>query len=556
MKNLLPFACPFAFFFACVAAGFADPPQPYDLLIRGGKIVDGTGSPWFRGDLAVRGGKIVALGKIPDAKAARTIDAKGLIVAPGFIDSHSHSDYTLLEDGDAQSKIRQGVTTEVLGENSSPGPFQGKLPAGKAQVKGKIERWNTLGEYFDLVERAGVSTNVVSFVGLGNVWECVMGKSHDRPTPAQLEEMKKLVEQAMKDGARGLSSMLAMPPGSLATKDELVELCKVVARHGGIFVVHIRHEGKDVFTAIEEIIEIARRAGIPVEILHIKIADEAHWGKMDQIVARIDKARRGGVNVQANVYPYTRGHNNLSSIIPPWAHEGGTAKLLARLKDPTQRVKMKKDIRAGLPDWYNHYTAVGGDWGRMLISADTSYKGLTVDKLLAARTKGKKVDLLDEFLDVLAEEGGSIPAIFAHHTEKDMNLALKQPWCSIGSDGLALATSGPLRRGHPHPRSFGTFPRVLGVYVRERKLLSLEDAVRRMTSLSAAKLGLFDRGLLRPGFHADITLFDPDRIIDRATYENPFQYSEGVEYVIVNGRLVLDGGKHTGVRPGIALRGK
>lgn len=557
-RHALAWTCFLLFGFCLISLAPGGPPEtaPYDVLIRHGKIVDGSGNPWYHGDLAVRGGKIVAVGKVPDAKSKRTIDARGLIVAPGFIDIHSHSDFTLLEDGLAQSKIRQGVTTEILGEGSSPGPYLGKLAPPSIEVKGKVERWTTLGGYFDLVERSGVSTNVGSFVGLGNVWECVMGKSHARPTPEQMKEMKALVEEAMKNGAAGLSSMLAMPPGSLATTDEIVELCKVVAKHGGIYVTHIRNEGKDVFAAIAEAIEIGRRAGIPVEILHLKIADQAHWGRMNEIVERIDKARQEGVNVQANVYPYTRGHNNLSSIIPHWAHEGGTAKMLARLKDPPERAKMKKDIQDGLPGWYNHYTAVGGDWGRMLVSANTVYKGLTVDRIFAARAKGKKVDLLDEFLDLLAEEGGSIPAVYDHHTEKDMNLALVQPWCSIGSDGLALATEGPLRRGHPHPRSFGTFPRVLGVYVRQTGLLRLEDAVRKMTSLNAAKLRLYDRGLLRPGFHADITLFDPDRIGDRATYENPFQYSEGIEYVLVNGQLVLDQGKHTGATPGKALRVK
>lgn len=528
---------------------------PYDLIIRHGKIVDGTGNPWYHGDVAVRGDKIVALGRIPAGPAKREIDARGLVVAPGFIDMHSHSDFLLLEDGAVQSKIRQGVTTEVLGEGSSPGPYQGKLTPPKVMVQGKAMRWNTLGEYFDLVERSGVSTNVASFVGLGTVWECVMGKSHARPTPAQLDQMKALVEEAMKQGARGLSSMLAMPPGSLATTDDIVELCKVVAKYGGTYMTHIRNEGTGVFEAIREAIEIGRRSGVTVEILHIKIADQQYWGRMNEVVKLIDEARKKGVNVGANIYPYTRGHNNLSSIIPPWAHEGGTAKMLARLKDPEQRIKMKKDIKEGIPGWYNHYTAVGGDWSRMLVTAKTNYQGLTMDRILAARTKDRKTaDLLDELFDLLIEEGGSIPTIYEHHTEKDMRLALSQPWCSIGSDGLAYATHGPLRRGHPHPRSFGTFPRILGLYVREFGVLRLEDAVRKMTSLNATKLGLHDRGLLRPGHYADLTLFDPDRVIDRATYTDPFRYSEGIEYVIVNGQIVLEKTQHTGAKPGRALR--
>jgi N-acyl-D-aspartate/D-glutamate deacylase len=529
---------------------------PYDLVLRGGKIVDGTGNPWYRGDLAVRGDRIAAVGQVPPGRARREIDARGLVVAPGFIDIHSHSDYTLLEDGDAQSKVRQGVTTEVLGESASAGPYQGKLFPPKLLVRGRWKRWTTLGAYFDEVERVGVSTNVASFVGLGNVWRSVMGESHRRPTAAELERMKTLVDEAMKQGAMGLSCMLAMPPDALATTDDLVELCKVVARYGGIFVAHVRNEGTGVLEAIREAVEVGRRAGVAVEILHIKIADRALWGRMGEVVKLVDDARKAGVNVQANVYPYTRGNNNLASIVPPWAHEGGTARMLARLKDPKLRARLKRDVREGIPGWYNHYTAVGGDWGRMLISANSAYQGLTMDRILAARTKGKEPqpDLLDEFFDLLLEEGGSVPTIYEHHTEKDMTLALVQPWCGIGSDGVALATEGPLRRGHPHPRSFGTFPRVLGLYVRQKGLLRLEDAVRKMTSQNALKLGLHDRGLLRPGCYADLTLFDPDRVADRATYADPFRYSTGIEYVIVNGQIVLEQGRHTGARPGRALR--
>lgn len=524
---------------------------PYDLVIRNGKIVDGTGNPWFHGDVAILRDKIVKVGKVP-FEGRREIDAKGLIVAPGFIDMHSHSDFTILEDGRAMSKITQGVTTEVLGESSSPGPFQGKLTPPRV---GKYPQWTTLGGYFDTVDKAGASNNVVSFVGLGTVWRNVMGDSHARPTKAQFEEMKRLVEEAMKNGARGLSCMLASPPDSLATTDEIVELCKIVKRYNGIFATHIRNEGSGVFAAIREAIDIGRRAGITVEIIHIKIADQQYWGRMNEIVKLIDDARKDNINVGANVYPYTRGNNNLATIIPPWAHEGGTKQMLARLNDPKDRARIKKDVKDGIPGWYNHYTAVGGDWSRMLIAANSSYKGLTMDRILNARTKDKKdADLLEEFFDLLVEEGGSVSTVYDHHTEKDMNLAMQQPWCSIGSDGLALAIDGPTRRGHPHPRSFGTFPRVLGVYVRQKGLLRLEDAVRKMTSQNAAKLSMHDRGILRPGMAADVTVFDAGKVVDRATYVEPFAYSEGIEYVVVNGRVVLERGKHTGVMSGKALR--
>ncbi|MBL8827968.1 MAG: amidohydrolase family protein [Planctomycetaceae bacterium] len=538
--------------FPCQVATAA---EKYDLLIRNGQLVDGTGNPWFYGDVAVRDGKIAAVGRVSAGDANRVIDARGLVVAPGFIDMHSHSDALLLEDGKAQSKIRQGVTTEVLGEGDSAGPNQGPQVATSAPTGGKPARWPTLGAYLDAIDRTGSSVNVVSYVGLNNIWQSVMGTTFDRPTTEQMQQMRDLVDAAMRDGAWGLSSALMMPPGSLTTTDDIVALCEVVARHGGIYSTHVRNEGSGVFDSVREAIAIGERAKLPVDVIHLKIADQKYWGRMSELVALIEAARRRGVNVQANVYPYTRGNNNLSSIIPPWAHEGGTAKLLERLKDPTLRPRLKRDIQQGIDGWYNHYTAVGGDWSRMLISADNRFKGLTMDRVLSLRTEGKaNPDALDELFELLIEEQGSVSTVYAHHTEEDMTLTLAQPWCSIGSDGSAYAVEGPLRRGNPHPRNFGTFPRVLGEYVRERGVLRLEDAIRKMTSLNAAKLGLRDRGLLQAGLAADITIFDPAKIVDRSTYTEPFQYSEGIAYVIVNGQVVLEGTQHTGALPGRALR--
>jgi N-acyl-D-amino-acid deacylase len=538
------------------------PPQPYDLLIRGGTVVDGTGNPWFLGDVAVRGDKIAAVGQLrSDAPARRVIDARGLVVAPGFIDMHSHSDRPLLEDGNAQSKIRQGVTTEVLGEDSSGGPAKGKRAPEQFVRDGKTIEWTTLGGYFDALEKGGIATNVASYAGLGTLLGCVMGDKLDRPDAEQLEALKVLLEEAMNDGAVGLSTMLAGPRELNVSTDDIVELCRVVRRHGGIYSSHLRNEGTTVFDAVKEAIGVGERAGVPVDIIHLKIAEQTLWGRMNEIVALIDEARHRGVNVQANVYPYTRGNNDLVTIIPPWAHEGGKSALLGRLKDPEDRRRIRDEIRRGVPGWYNHYTAVGGDWGRMLISANLSepnkrFQGMTMDYILAERGKGQNPspDPIDQLFDFLVEENGSISTIYAHHTEEDMNLALRQPWCSIGSDGSALAIEGPLRRGNPHPRSFGTFPRILGVYARDRHLLSLEEAVRKMTSLNAAKIGIVDRGLLRPGQFADITLFDAGKVIDKSTYLEPFHYNEGIEYVIVNGRPVLERGVHNGARPGRALR--
>jgi N-acyl-D-aspartate/D-glutamate deacylase len=543
----------------------ANAQEPVDVLIRGGKVVDGTGNPWFLGDVAIRGDRIVAVGRLPEGlPARRVIDAKGLVVAPGFIDMHSHSDTPLLEDGAAMSKITQGVTTDVLGEGSSGGPSKGKRAPASFRRGGKDLEWTTLGGYFDALEQSGIAINAVSYAGLGTLLGCVMGDSLARPTTSQREEVAALLDEAMSDGAFGLSTMLMSPREFNVTTDDIVALGAVVRRHGGIYSTHNRNEGSDVLAAVDEAIAIGEGAGIPVDIIHLKIAEQALWRRMDEIVARFNDARRRGVNVQANVYPYTRGNNDLVSIIPPWAHEGGKRALLARLADPAQRARIKSEILSGLPGWYNHYTAVGGDWSRMLISARLSpanarFQGWTMDAILAEREKARgpsatKADPLDLFLDFLAEENGSVSTIYAHHTEADMNLALVQPWCSIGSDGSALAVEGPLRRGHPHPRNFGTFPRVLGVYVRQRHLLTLEDAVRKMTSLNAAKLGITDRGLLRPGQFADVTVFDPETVIDRATYLEPFQYSEGVVHVLVNGRLAFENGKPTPARAGRVIR--
>ena len=527
----------------------------FSLILRGGRVVDGTGNPWFMGDIAVKGDRIVAMGHVIGS-AEVEIDANDLVISPGFIDMHSHSDWTLFEDGNAHSKVRQGVTTEVLGEGTSGGPNKKEAPTKRIDVDGHSRTISTLADYFVALEAATSSVNVASYVGVNNLWQSVMDNSFDRPSLKQLEEMKMLLEEAMQDGAFGLSSQVMTPPGSLATTDDLVDFGRVVKKYHGIYSTHIRNEGTGVFDSVAEAISIGERASVPVDVIHLKIADEQFWGKMRGVIELFEIARARGVNVQANVYPYTRGNNNLSSIIPPWAHEGGKERMLERLKDATARKKMKHEIENGIPGWYNHYTAVGKDWSRMLISADGPYRGITMDVVIQERSKKTSLtpDPIDVLFDVLYEQGGSVSTVFAHHEERDMNLAMVQPWCSIGSDGSALATSGPLSSGNPHPRNFGTFPRVLGRYVRELGVLRLEDAVRKMTSLNAAKIGIQDRGILRPGLYADITVFDPLKVNDQATYTDPLQYNEGILYTIVNGKIVLNKGQHTGVRSGRVLR--
>ena len=528
-------------FFVVVLASLA---QDFDVLIRNGLIVDGTGNPAHVGDLGIRDGRIVAMGRLA-GRAARTIDATGLTVAPGFIDIHTHSDYTILVDGNAESMVRQGVTSMILGEGESVAPA-------------KNDEWADFSGYFARLLRQGVSTNIGSHVGSSQVWTYVHGP---RPGPleaGELEQMRALIRQAMEQGALGVASSLSGPPGSWIDTGTLVAMCEVASRYGGIYSTHLRTEGQGVFEALEEALEIGRRARIPVDILHLKIAEHTLWGRMPDLVAAVAKARVGGQQVEANVYPYRAGQNNLASIIPPWAHEGGTQAMLARLKDPALRPRLENEINHGIAgsNWYNHYTATGGWEGMLLVSlGNPQYKrfeGKRMSEVIQALGK-PGIDVLFELLET---NGGSVPTVYFHHAEEDMRYALRQPFVSIGSDGTAVKTEGPLARGNPHPRYYGTFPRVLGRYVREEKLLSLEEAVRKMTSANASKLRIYDRGLLRPGQWADVTIFDAARIIDHATFEKPHQYATGVEYVLVNGKLVLEKGRHTGARPGVILYGQ
>jgi N-acyl-D-aspartate/D-glutamate deacylase len=510
-----------------------------DLLIRGGRVVDGTGNASFDADLGIRDGRIVALGRLT-ATAARTIDATGLVVSPGFIDIHNHSDTTLLDDPDAQSMLRQGVTSMILGEGGSAAPSA---------------RWPRFSAYFDELRRRGLSANVGSYVGSSQVWTEVRGPRAGPPDARELDAMRRLVGEAMADGALGLASSLSGPPGVWIDTDTLVAMAEVAGRHGGLYSTHMRTEGKGVFASVEEAIEIGRRASLPVDVIHLKIAEHTMWGRMPELVALIAAARARGQAVEANVYPYRAGQNNLASIIPPWAHEGGTAALIARLQDPSLRPRLEAEILGTVPtgDWYNHYTATG-DWDGMLLVtlAHPRYQrfaGTRMHEVIAALGKPP----IDVLFELLIANDGSVPTVFFHHSEEDMRHALAQPFVSIGSDGSAVNADGSVGPAHPHPRFYGTFPRVLGRYVRDERVLTLEDAVRKMTSANAAKVRQFDRGLLRPGLWADVTIFDQRRVIDRATYEQPRQYADGIEYVIVNGTVVIDRGQHTHARPGVVV---
>ncbi|MGH9374475.1 MAG: N-acyl-D-amino-acid deacylase family protein, partial [Vicinamibacterales bacterium] len=447
------------------------------------------------------------------------------------------------------------VTTMVLGESRSAGPVRADATEAPRADGVRVD-WTTLGGYFATLERQHMATNIASYVGEEQVWTYVKGYGQSPATASELEAMKKLVAQAMDEGAMGLSTALLMPPSSLATTENLIALAQVAKQHGGIYSTHIRDEGEGVFQAIAEAIQVGKRTQIPVDIIHMKIAHKKLWGRASEIVAMVQQARDAGFNIQANVYPYTAGQNNLSSIIPPWAHDGGREKLLERLRDPKARRRMRKEILSGLPNWYNHYLATGDGWGGMQLVTlrnrrNAPFQGKRMSELIEARG-GDPVEVL---FDVLIEENGSVPAVFFHHSEQDMQLVMKQQWTSIGSDGSAVSAEGSTARTHPHPRYYGTFPRVLGRYVRELQVLTLPEAVRKMTSMNADKIGIKDRGRLREGMWADITIFDADRVIDRATFENPHQYPIGISYVIVNGAVTLERERHTGALAGRVLYG-
>jgi N-acyl-D-aspartate/D-glutamate deacylase len=540
---------------ACACAGAAAQ-QPYDLVIAGGSVIDGEGTPPVRADVGIRGGRIAAIGALGTSAATRRIDATGLTVAPGFIDIHNHSDYTILVEPKSESMIRQGVTTMVLGESRSAGPIKAGTDEARARADGVTIDWTTLGGYFAKLERQRMATNIASYVGEEQVWTYVKGYGESPATAAELAEMKRLIAQAMEEGAMGLSTSLLQPPSSFATTANLIELAKIARQHGGIYSTHIRDEGEGVFRSVEEAIQVGKGANIPVDIIHMKIAHQKLWGRANEIIGLVQQGRDAGHDIRANVYPYTAGQNNLSSIVPPWAHDGGREQMIARLKDPAARKRMREEVINGLPNWYNHYLATGDGWGGMILVSlrhqrNIPFQGRRMSELIAARG-GHPGDVL---FDVLIEENGSVPTVFFHHSEPDMQLVMKQPWTSIGSDGSAVNPAGPTGRSHPHPRYYGTFPRVLGRYVRELQVLTLPEAVKKMTSMNADKIGVKDRGRLKEGAAADVTIFDQDRVIDRATFAQPHQFPVGIDYVIVNGQVTIDKGQHTGALAGQVIYG-
>jgi N-acyl-D-amino-acid deacylase len=535
-------------------------PDRFDVLIRNGRIVDGTGAPWFRGDIGIAGDRIAAVGSLAGASAASTIDATNLVVTPGFIDLLGQSEFNVLIDGRAASKILQGVTTEVTGEGTSIAPVNDRLiQEARAQAEhfGVEQNWRTLADYFKRLEtQSRPAINMATFVGAGGVRNYVIGKD-DRPaTPAELEQMKQVVAGAMEQGALGLSTSLQYVPDRFASTAEIIELAKVAAKYGGVYFTHQRSESGRILESIGEVIAISREAGIPAEIWHLKTAYKANWGKMPEVLRRIEQARASGIDLTANQYPYNRASNGLDACLPLRVREGGLEKMLARLRDPAERERIKKEMDDPNPStWENQWYGSGGGDGVMLSSVLKpelrKYEGMTLTRIGSLMGK----DPRDAVMDLVIADRGESSVIISIMNEEDVHTALQHPLVGVGTDSGAQAEDGRLSESKSHPRAWGSFPRILGRYVRDEHLLTLEEAVRKITSRAAARVHLMDRGILRPGMMADITVFDPSTIRDVSTFDDPKHYSVGIRHVFVNGKPVVANGAITGERPGRPLRG-
>jgi dihydroorotase/N-acyl-D-amino-acid deacylase len=531
---------------------------PYDIVIRNGRIIDGTGSPWYSGDIAIRGGRIAALGKLDGAPAKRAIDARGMVVAPGFIDMLGQSELTMLVDPHLPSKIYQGITTEITGEGSTIAPITDDLVKGDRvtyEHYGVQPTWRTLREYFARLRKQGMGINLATYVGATQVRRVVIGDDNRAPTAAELERMKALVRDAMHDGAVGVSTSLQYAPAMYAKTEELIALAAEAGKLGGIYASHIRDEGDGVLPALDEAIQIGREGHLPVEIWHLKAAGKANWGRMPEIVARIEQARKAGMDIGADTYAYTASFNTFSAIIPPWAHDGGDRSLRERLKDPVARARIRKEMESTTGDWNNEWQQVTGP-GSIIIGAVQNPKLLPIQgKTIAEIAKLWGKDPIDTVFDLLIEDSAFTSVAMFTMAEPDVALALKQSWVSICNDSQGTAPEGLLGKEHPHPRAYGTFPHVLRKYVREDKTLTLEDAIRKFSALSAQKMRLADRGVLKQGMWADIVVFDPETIRDIATFDNPNQLSDGMRFVLVNGVPVIEEGKMTNALPGRVVLG-
>jgi len=534
-------------------------PARFDIVIRNGRIVDGTGSPWYSGDLAIRAGRIAAIGRLGDVKAKQVFDAHGLVVAPGFIDMLGQSELTILVNPHLPSKIFQGITTEITGEGSSAAPLNDQIIKADSVAYAHLQitpDWRTLSQYFARLEKQGIGINLATYVGATQVRRMVLGDENRQPTPAQLERMKALVREAMQQGAVGLSTSLQYAPAPYASTEELIALAAEAGKFGGLYATHMRSEQAAVLTALDEAIRIGREARVPVEIWHIKAAGKSNCGRMKEIVAKVEEARRSGVDLTADTYAYPAWFNSMSAFAPPWAHDGGDAKLIERLKDPETRKRIRKDMETPGGNWDNEWQEIPGPEA-VLVSVVQNPKLLPLQgKNLAEIAKQRGQDPIEVLFDILIEDRAYTYVAVFGMAEPDIALALTQPWVSLDNDSPGTAPDGLLGKEHPHPRAYGTFPRILRKYVREERKLSLEEAIRKLSALPAQKVGLADRGVLKQGMWADVVVFDPDKVRDLATFAEPNQLSVGMEYVLVNGVPVIAGGKATDALPGKVLRGR
>jgi len=532
--------------------------ERYDVVIRNGDLYDGSGGPPVRADVAIRGDLIAKIGRIDGSQARRTIDASGQAVAPGFINMLSWSNETLIADGNSQGEIRQGVTTQIMGEGDSMGPLTPEMKKRREDEQGDIKypiQWTTLAEYLQFLEKKGVSQNVASFVGAATVREYAVGLEEKDPTPEQIELMRALVRREMEAGALGISSALIYAPGSYAKTQELIELCKVAAEYHGKYITHLRSEANRLIQAVEEAIAVSRAAHIPAEIYHLKAAGEANWRKMDDVVRMIENARREGLPITADMYTYTAGSTGLDACVPRWAQSGGLEAMRRRFRDPVLRRRIVSEMRSAADNWENMYSLVGSPERILLVEfKQASLKSLQ-GKTLAEVASARRKDPAEVILDLMIEDETRVGAVYFMMAEENIRKQIGLPWVSFGSDAASMAPEGVFLRFSTHPRAYGNFARLLGRYVREEKLITLAEAVRKLSALPAQNLGLERRGMLREGMYADVVVFDPKTIADLATYGKPHQYAVGMNYVLVNGRIVLDNGRHTGARPGRALSG-
>ena len=533
-------------------------PASFDVIIKGGTLYDGTGAEPKHVDLAIRGDRIAGIGDFKTAKAKTIVEANGLAVAPGFINMLSWSNESLIQDGRSQSELRQGVTTEVMGEGESMGPVNDRVREHmlreQADIKYEI-KWNTLAEYLRYLETRGVSCNVASFIGATTIRENVIGFEDKAPTPEQLDQMRELVRKEMEAGALGIGTSLIYPPAFYAKTEELIELSKVAAKYQGKYISHMRSEGNQLLEALDELIRISREAGIPAEVYHIKAAGQQNWGKLDNLLSRIETAQKDALKIRADMYTYTAAGTGLDACLPPWTEDGGYPALFKRLRDPVTREKIKAEVSKDSDAWENLYIAAGSPDKILLVGFKSEKLKPLTGKSLAEVANMRSKDPIETLMDLIAEDESRVGTIYFLMSEENVKKELAKPWISFGSDESSQAPEGVFLKSNPHPRAYGNFARVLGKYGRDEKVIPLNEAVRRLSGLPATNLGLDDRGFIKEGMFADVVVFDPTTIADRATFEKPHQYAVGVKHVFVNGVQVIKDGEHTGAKPGRALWG-